>query len=497
MVSGVRGLDDAVMKENDDTPQPSPAEDAGRPQGEDRPATEGPAIDGGSQAGPPPPGGPYAPPLVYRDYRPAPRLTRRLHDKVIGGVGGGIADYFGVDPLLVRLALVGLALVGGGGVLLYVLGWIFIPARGVGEHGGGAAQSDLAKWLGIGLLVIAAVIFASGVGDSARFFGPIEHLFFALVFVGLGIFLLREPRRAHGGGPAPPPPPHYESRPSPPVAAGGAQGYPAHSFSPPPPSYPAPGYSPPPPSYPSPPPRYEPSAEGSSSPARSRLGLLTLAVALLVTGSAALLNNLGFTNLAGAQLGALALLAVGAGVLIGAWWGRARWLIAVGLLLLPFVAFFSIIDLGGLSWRGDVGRIYSSPENQADIDDGFELLAGDATIDLDGFEFEPGTTAEIDVALTFGQVTVLVPDDVYVETNVALGAGEVVLFGSERAGEGVTVDEANGEPDSDARLSLEVHGGFGQVNVVRTSEPPTFQDPAPDEADDETEKPRKRERERP
>ncbi len=497
MVSGVRGRDDAVMTENDDTPQPSPAEDAGRPQGEDRPTTEGPATDGGSQAGPPPPGGPYAPPPVYRDYRPAPRLTRRSHDKVIGGVGGGIADYFGVDPLLVRLALVGLALVGGGGVLLYVLGWIFIPARGVGEHGGGAAQSDLAKWLGIGLLVIAAVIFASGVGDSARFFGPIEHLFFALVFVGLGIFLLREPRRAHGGGPAPPPPPHYESRPSPPAAAGGAQGYPAHSFSPPPPSYPAPGYSPPPPSYPAPPPRNEPSAEGSSSPERSRLGLLTLAVALLVTGPAALLNNLGFTNLAGAQLGALALLAVGAGLLIGAWWGRARWLIAVGLLLLPFVAFFSIIDLGGLSWQGDVGRIYSSPENQADIDDGFELLAGDATIDLDGFEFEPGTTAEIDVALTFGQVTVLVPEDVYVETNVALGAGEVVLFGSERAGEGVTVVEANGEPDSDARLSLEVHGGFGQVNVVRTSEPPTFQDPAPDEADDETEKPRKRERERP
>jgi len=92
---------------------------------------------------------------------------------------------------------------------------------------------------------------------------------------------------------------------------------------------------------------------------------------------------------------------------------------------------------------------------------------------------------------------VLVPEDVYVETNVALGAGEVVLFGSERAGEGLTVVEADGEPDSEARLSLGVHGGFGQVNVVRTSEPPTFQDPAPDEAGDETEKPRKRERERP
>ena len=94
------------MDKNDDTTQPSPAEDAGKEESpssqessdnQDRPTAEGPATDGGSQAGPPPPQQGYAQP-PYGDYRQAPRLTRRTHDKVIGGVAGGVADYFGIDP---------------------------------------------------------------------------------------------------------------------------------------------------------------------------------------------------------------------------------------------------------------------------------------------------------------------------------------------------------------------------------------------------------------
>ena len=58
------------------------------------------------------------------DYR---RLYRSRADRYVGGVAGGLADYFNLDPLIVRLGFVALALVGGGGVILYLLLWAFVP----------------------------------------------------------------------------------------------------------------------------------------------------------------------------------------------------------------------------------------------------------------------------------------------------------------------------------------------------------------------------------
>jgi phage shock protein C len=61
------------------------------------------------------------------------KLTRSESDKRLGGVCGGIAQYFGVDPLLVRIGFVLLSLVSFGlGVLLYIVLWIALPA---GEPG--------------------------------------------------------------------------------------------------------------------------------------------------------------------------------------------------------------------------------------------------------------------------------------------------------------------------------------------------------------------------
>ena len=46
---------------------------------------------------------------------------------MIGGVCGGIAAYFNVDPTLIRIIAVVLALVGGGGVIAYLLAWLIMP----------------------------------------------------------------------------------------------------------------------------------------------------------------------------------------------------------------------------------------------------------------------------------------------------------------------------------------------------------------------------------
>ena len=68
------------------------------------------------------------PPPPPRSETPKRRLTRSSDDKMIGGVAGGLGRHLDVDPVLVRLAFVILALFGGSGLLLYALAWIIIPS---------------------------------------------------------------------------------------------------------------------------------------------------------------------------------------------------------------------------------------------------------------------------------------------------------------------------------------------------------------------------------
>lgn len=55
------------------------------------------------------------------------RLYRSRDDKMIAGVCGGIAEYFGIDPVIVRVILVVITLMGGAGVLAYLIMWAVVP----------------------------------------------------------------------------------------------------------------------------------------------------------------------------------------------------------------------------------------------------------------------------------------------------------------------------------------------------------------------------------
>lgn len=80
---------------------------------------ETPTIDPLPTAPAPPP---IAPPTPKR-------LRRRTDNKFLGGVCSGIADYFGIDPIAVRVIAVLLALPGGFGVLAYLIAWALVPAE--------------------------------------------------------------------------------------------------------------------------------------------------------------------------------------------------------------------------------------------------------------------------------------------------------------------------------------------------------------------------------
>jgi phage shock protein C len=55
------------------------------------------------------------------------RLTRVREGKMLAGVCTGIARYFDVDPVLVRVGFAALTLLSGAGLLLYIACWIVMP----------------------------------------------------------------------------------------------------------------------------------------------------------------------------------------------------------------------------------------------------------------------------------------------------------------------------------------------------------------------------------
>lgn len=57
------------------------------------------------------------------------KLFKSRTDKKLCGVCGGIAIYFDIDPPLVRLAWVAFTLLGGSGILAYIIAAIVIPAE--------------------------------------------------------------------------------------------------------------------------------------------------------------------------------------------------------------------------------------------------------------------------------------------------------------------------------------------------------------------------------
>ncbi len=59
----------------------------------------------------------------------ARRLYRSQTEKMIGGVCGGLAEVLDVDPTIVRVVFVLLALLGGHGLLLYLILWIVMPRQ--------------------------------------------------------------------------------------------------------------------------------------------------------------------------------------------------------------------------------------------------------------------------------------------------------------------------------------------------------------------------------
>jgi phage shock protein PspC (stress-responsive transcriptional regulator) len=66
------------------------------------------------------------------EYGGRKRLVRSTTDKKIGGVCGGLADYFDLDPTIIRIVWLLAILFAGTGLIAYVILWIALPAAPTG-----------------------------------------------------------------------------------------------------------------------------------------------------------------------------------------------------------------------------------------------------------------------------------------------------------------------------------------------------------------------------
>lgn len=381
---------------------------------------------------PPPPGFTPPPPVPPAPPRPALRRTTGS-ENVLGGVAAGIARSLGIDPILVRVAFVVLAIFGGSGLLLYLAGWLFIPEDGRADSMGerffrNNGALGIAAAVVIGVLLIGPML-AWGVWGDGPGFGGVVLLFLVVAAV------VALTRRSDGTA-AP-----LESIPA-------AQAAPSTLPANPPP--------PPPLAVPKPPRE------------KSVLGRLTIGVLLLVTGSLIALDVADILDVTGVIVVATALAVVAVGLLVGAFVGRSRGLIALGvalvLVLIPMAAIPSDVSWNAGSGAGE--RVYrvTSP---ADLQPTYKLGVGQLTLDLR--KLNPVEPLQIDASVGIGELRVLLPEDTTVSATSDVAVGTIDMPG-ERPIDGADVTrtwESTATTGLSAgSLDLTLSAGLGQITVI-------------------------------
>jgi len=351
----------------------------------------------------------------------APRvLRRRGDDRVIGGVASGIADYFNVDPLLIRIGFVGLMVFNGLGLLVYVGAWLFIPTDTDGES---IVQRLVGRGGIVGVLVAAALVV---VGASVLFnvvagieprSGAVEVAVIALIGIAIGAALLR--------------------RREPDVTAASATSEAAtQAVAAPPPVV----------------------VRRPPTP-QSPLGWYVLGAMLVGIGLLALVTGISGTAVDPGRYFGLALAVLGVGLVVGTWIGHARLLIVLGLLLLPFAFAASLI---GVPIEGGFGSHYVSPSSVEELGDSYRLTGGEIVLDLTRME-DIGEPVDVTATVAMGQIVVLLPEDAGLELNASVGGGELRILGTEE--EGTNLEERHVVDGDGPQFVLDLEAGLGVVRV--------------------------------
>jgi len=384
---------------------------------------------------------------------------------MLGGVAAGIAKTYGWDVTLVRLAFV-VAAIFGLGIPAYVVAWIVIPS----DDGDGAPAEprETSALVGLALLGIGVLWLGGRILPTELDFTGIT---WPLALIGGGIAVLVM-RSGTGEPPTPAPPGAPESATGAPVGTAASSDVPVT----------------------------DPTVAGTSTrehvtdelptasasawrqqarwgewslpprpprprrPARARprrfLGPLTVSVLLVVAGVAALLESLDAIDVDLVVVGAILLGIVGTALILSGWYGRARGLVALGVVLALLLVALSIVDT---PFRGGIGERDHHPRTVRALEDDYELAIGHMELDMSDVPLRTGTT-RVEASVAIGELVVRVPNDVTLDIHAEAGTGEVSVL--ENTDDGVSVEQDAHIRRGGARtLQLELRTGVGRVVV--------------------------------
>ena len=373
------------------------------------------------------------PPHIESMNNQATSLYRPDEGRWLAGVAAGLSLRFGVPVALVRITFVLLCFAGGLGALLYLAGWLLIPAEGETDAivQRWVSTGQTRRWVGVLLVGLAVIILASTSGLIKG------DLAFAVVLIGIGVMLYRGDLGRENRRPQAPEPTNRQAS---------AEGAVEESVAP-----------------------ETPAAAAAPAPPRepSYLGRVSVGVAAIALGLLGLFDEIipgfhpGFHHYV-----ALAVGVIGIGVVVGAWFGRPAGLVVLGFFLLPVLLFSRLVAVGGADLLSieftSVGQVQHRPASVEDIRHSYELGVGGLTIDLRDVDFA-GETVWLDAEVGIGEVLVRLPPGVAAEVSGEVGIGSLQVGDRNSGGVGVEADlRLEG---SAGTLVLDSQVGIGEIEV--------------------------------
>jgi hypothetical protein len=162
---------------------------------------------------------------------------------------------------------------------------------------------------------------------------------------------------------------------------------------------------------------------------------------------------------------AVPLTVVGAGLLLGAWFGRARGLIVVGAVLCFVLGIAVVVD--------EVNGVRQSttwqPTSIEQLEGTYSLGIGSAVLDLSRLDFA-GYSKSVEVSVDVGDLTIVVPPTVDVRAEATVDVGDATVFGTHWGGIGQstrTVNDNGVDGPGGGELVLRASVDVGNVEVRR------------------------------
>ena len=133
------------------------------------------------------------------------------------------------------------------------------------------------------------------------------------------------------------------------------------------------------------------------------------------------------------------------------------------------LAVTAVVDI---PLHGPIGDQRWAPQTIDDLEGSYEVSIGKGTLDLTGVDLDRGDRIGLEASVGIGHLVILVANDVALEVDTNVGAGEAQVLGLEQNGVGISTDQQDDGHAGGGTFVLDLEVGLGQVEVHRAG--PSF-----------------------